>query len=637
MEGDRQSATTPAPRHPASADVRARVERFARARAARRALPDVAEILEDTEAREKRAETLRRELGRLSALQSSPDVLQAELARAGTSLDSALDALESDLFARIDRVDFPSLRAHLPRVVETQRREGIALLDVLLGDREGLPSRLGKVEYLVTLLSTEERDGRRQIVHDPVALTPTLARIGEEFSALTSASEIAVEIHQAASLDFDSTNPMRGLVRVRARKEALGLGRFSPEILRAVVTYNARMFNWIAATRDGSRASDAEIGDVLDDLYPGEPVDPVASARDADPNESTTTPSCAAGQDLGVDSAVLGSAELDQIVEAFRHRLLGGRIGTCGPERIALALDETRIDALEREAILATTPTNMQAVVARVAVVGLMLRDRGAIQPELLDLGITQTELSNNWVVELERLLGRLVSRLVAADGQYELAGALSGIKAKHLLAARSAARLEGGVPNVGAASMDASSTRIADGSRLAREAALTLSDGSAQNGRYRANERARSGASALSDLTSMLRRRPVLAIGLVVALIAAGVVLTRQPAGTASTLRNRDLARISQHISSAYRSDRGQGGLLIGRVDASFDRLDPAARSEALVTLTERLGKEGIREAMLYDERGALRVHITNGVVRKPLPPSTPPVARAPTSIAEI
>ncbi len=75
----------------------------------------------------------------------------------------------------------------------------------------------------------------------------------------------------------------------------------------------------------------------------------------------------------------------------------------------------------------------------------------------------------------------------------------------------------------------------------------------------------------------------------------------------------------------------------MIGRVYASFDRLDPGARSEAVVRLTEQLRKEGIREAMLYDEQGVLRVHIANGVVRKPLPPSTPPAARAKASISEI
>lgn len=629
MDGDHEPGAATADTHPAGASLRARIERFARLRAAHRALPVCAECLEGAEARENRADALRQDLGRLTALGDSPEALESSWTRGAASIDACLDEMESDLLARVDRLDFPTLRAHLPRAVETHRREGIALLDVVLGERQGLPRRLGKVEYLVTLLSTEQRDGRRQIVHDPVALTPGIGQLAQESSTLRDAREIAVEIHQAASLDFDATSPIRSLARIRARKEALGIGLFSPEVLRAVVTYNARMFNWILSASDVSRASDAEIREVLDELYPAESMPPhPASPIGSHPLDDASAVAEAGA--LAGGASVLGSAEVGEILAALRRRLRGERIGACGVERIALALDESRLDALEREAILADSPSRLHAVVARVAVVGLMLRDRGAIQPELLDLGITQTELANQWVVELERALGSLVAELIAEGGQYKLAGELSGIKTKHLLAARSAVRLEQGPAAGGAPACDPSEAAGAE-ARPGRGAAARRAGGKSQRGLAGGDCEPRSWPWAA--VAREVRGRPALAFALVTIAIVAGIAVARAPSGAVATLRARELSRISPHVASAYRSDAGRGGLLIGRLDASFEKLDADARAEALAEMKSQLRREGLREAMLYDEKGALRVHIANGTIRRPLPASDAAAARRPAT----
>lgn len=622
MEGHPEPDSATAGELPARLALRARIERFARSRAAHRALPVSAGSLEEAAEAERRADALRQDLGRLSALGDASEAFDSAWTGAVRSVDERLDAMDSDVLARVDRLDFPSLRAHLPRAIEAHRREGIALLDVMLGDRDGLPGRLDKVEYLVTLLSTEEMDGRRQIVHDPVTLTAGLARLVQEVPTPPDARAIAVEIHQAASLDFDATSPIRGLARIRARKRELGPGRFSPDVLRAIVTYNARMFNWIHSTGDASRASDAAIEEILDGPHPADPSAPwSAGAVGSEPRVEASA--SAEDEASGAGSSALRSGEVREILAALRRRLQGERIGAQAPERIALALDASRLDTLERDAILADPPSRIDAVVARVAVVGLMLRDRGAIQPELLDLGITQTELTHHWVVELERALGRLVGEVLAEGGQYALAGSLSGIKTKHLLAARSAVRLEQGVavdaPSGGDASI-AVAGGIGGASARADRKVAPRRKGDAPRSRRIALE-SETGQRVGTSAWLILRSHPVFAGALAAAALAALVVLVRGPAGDVSTLRTRELARISPHVVSAYRSDGGRGRLLIGRIDPAFEKLDADERLQALTEMGERLRREGLREAMLYDDEGALRIHIADGTLRRPKP----------------
>ncbi|MBJ22666.1 MAG: hypothetical protein GY910_12730 [bacterium] len=76
--------------------------------------------------------------------------------------------MEEELLKQFDALDFVALRAGIPRSVATHRHEGVALLVTLLGARAALLGRLPRVEYLITMLSTEEADHRRNIVTTPL-------------------------------------------------------------------------------------------------------------------------------------------------------------------------------------------------------------------------------------------------------------------------------------------------------------------------------------------------------------------------------------------------------------------------------------------------------------------------------------
>jgi len=598
--------------------LRARIERFAALRAASRALPVSAGAFDQIVRWEAGADGIRRSLERLAEHQDEPETLAELLARDAGSLDDRLEGMASDILARLDEIDFPGLRAHLPRVVESHRREGLALLDVLLLERGDRGTRLGKIEYLVTLLATEVHDGRRTIAHDPVGLTPALRRLAMGAST-RAAGDVAIEIHQAASLDFDSEDPMRSLARLRMRKQELGLGRFAPEILRAIVTYNARMFNWIESTTDSSRTSDSVVEEMLASAaeFDGDP--PPSGAPDPAAGRSSSGPID------GGESAVFRSAELAAIVAAFRLRLQGRRIGAGGAERVALALDESHLDSLERESILADPRSPMQRVVAYFAVVGLMLRDRGAIQPELLDLGVTQAELANEWMGELERATDGVVSALLThRDGaRYDLAGVVSGIRTKHLLASRSVVRLERGPSAVTGSSASDPGEACATSRERARILRAAAADVGGRTDPSPGESRGIGSGQAVASARSIGRKRLVHAALAAVLVAAAAVALWRPPSGTTATLGAQELSRLSRHLVSAYRSDRGAGRLLVGRVDAAFERLDPVARAEAVAALMAQLRRASIREAMLYDARGVMQVHYAGGALRvAPAPP---------------
>lgn len=600
--------------------LRMRIARFARVRSAHRALPATAEAIDAVARREAQADEIRI---RLSALLRSGVVNEASVTTSGgdpVSLDSAIASMEEDVLRRMDCLDFPALRASIPRAVETHRHEVIALLEVLLGDRSGLPGRLGKVEYLVTILATEEIDGRRHIVHDPASLTPLVASFADVGASRGVVSEAAVELYQAASLDFDDPDPSASLRRIRARKESLGLARLSPELLRAVVTYNARMFNWVVSCADSSRESDEIIGDML-----ASSVDLAAKGGTA--LDGTRSADAELVMDTRGEGSAFDSSALAAILAALRQRLQGASLGSGAAERIARALDQSLLDQLERDSIATESRSRRQEVVARTAVVGLILRDRGAVQPELLDLGITQTEITHHWLVELDRAIGSLVSEAVAENGGYQLGQTLFEIKTKYLTAPRSALKGELGRqardPSQATVAADAISGKL-EASRLTREAVATLGM-STTNGSPRGSTDAAVG-TGLIDLTARGPARRAVAFAAVLGLALLAFSWIHGEPSEVATLRANELSRTSPYLVSAYRSDQGRGGLLIGRVDPAYARLLPRDRIEALDQMALQFRDQGVREAMLYDSRGGLQIHYADGRIRRPDRDSAPP-----------
>ena len=584
--------------------ARTLAERFTRLRAAHRALPSTASDLQERNDRESRAESLRAELMQLLETQGSPE----QIAAARQPLASRLDVMEEELLRRFDLIEFVSLRATIPRSVESHRREVIALLEALLEAREGLIKRLSKVEYLITMLSTEEVEGRRNIKHDPVRLTPMLEDFSVEGLDPSEADTIAGELFQIAALDVDTESPIRVLRSVRSRKESIGLGCLCPNVIRAIVTYNVRMFNHVECAADVSRASD----EMLDRLFGSEvcPEEPEESPK-ASPGIPVERPRIEQSVSRETTS-VFESRELCVVIDALSRRLRGVSIGSCTSERIALILDIGTLEKIERDALKSVERNPLERLLACTVVVGLVLRDMGAVESQFLELGVSIQDLSPSWMRELNARLGEVVSQNLTSD--YELSSKLSGIKAKHFLTPMSRLNAK---QRESAGAGEAGTVKTRD---VAFDAPLEA----------KPSEKARQTAAESFGLAGFRQwaveamerlAAPVAAMALIILLGFLVAYRMGPPKSTVGILDSADLSTLSRFVESAYRSEAGRGPLLIGRVQPAFAELGQNRQIEEANKLSARLEGIGVREAMLYDSQGRLRVHYADGDLRRPAP----------------
>jgi hypothetical protein len=598
--------------------LRRRMERFARLRSAQRALPTAAVDLQESEDREDRANFLRLDLKRLAEAEGTSQELTSQLSEAQDVLDAKLDEMEGEVRTQFDLVEFASLRATIPRSVETHRHEVLALLETLLEDRDRLLDRLPKVEYLITMLSTEEVEQRRNIVHDPVALTPLLTNFEEGDMDPVEADSIAAELYQVASLDADRENPLTILRSVRSRKESIGLGCLSPMVLRAVVTYNARMFNCVESVRDTSRASD-EILEELLGISSGPEIESERGNYAGGLDESDEIWANIGGAEK--PTSVFDSQPLASVMDALCRRQRGVPIGSCASERVALVLDISSLDPIELVALMAEERDDLQELLARTTVVGLVLRDLGAVQVHLVELGLPESDLTSSWVQELNSLLGQKIAERIKDADQYELTSTLSGIKAKYLLAPMSALNAAKGRAVAG--DVVGADDAAEEMRQVSREALLDSATGATSSVREASGgipQAAEPSTSRWRNRQRMTLIAAAVPLFVMLGLMTSNFILAEKP--TVETITVNGLGKLSPFISSAYRSEHGKGNLLIGRVDKQFAGLSKTERYAETEEMRARCQELGIRDAMIYDESGRLKIHIASNRIRLPHAP---------------
>jgi hypothetical protein len=192
-------------------EVHGRVRRFAQLRSVRRVLaPSVREL--QKEAQSDLGRTLREALQRLSSQAANIDVPNEGdrflFSSSLETIDHELDETAIKLLDYATHIDSAQLRATLPRVHERHPSDVVALLELLIEDREQILSRMPVIEYLVTLLATEERDGRRMISKDPATISPLLRSLAAERASqnVVDTQGFELELYEASGLDAsDST------------------------------------------------------------------------------------------------------------------------------------------------------------------------------------------------------------------------------------------------------------------------------------------------------------------------------------------------------------------------------------------------------------------------------------------------
>ncbi len=343
------------------------------------------------------------------------------------AVDAELMVRGEELRELTDQIPLVQLRASLPTVARRRRFDVVSLLDLLIQDQARIFERMVPFDYLITMLATEEHDGKRWVANDPVGLTPRLRFLCDRAQSMYGDEAVGVEQEFfAAAAPYGSHGDLNGLIaRMRKRKNGLGHLIFVPGVLRAIITYNVAISNLIEEEMLlAKRDSDHEILG-WEEFAEREFGFADVSERAAD---WAGTPDA--------DAANAGSVfESPGVVEVVKAMIAaGGRPsrGVSAAERVAARMDFTQLGDAVREQLSQIDAGREEQIVGLSIAVGLMIRSALESSLDLRELGIAPDRLQEDWVQELDGALDELVSEKIAAD-EPEVACALSEIKTRFL------------------------------------------------------------------------------------------------------------------------------------------------------------------------------------------------------------
>ena len=99
-----------------------------------------------------------------------------------------------------------------------------------------------------------------------------------------------------------------------------------------------------------------------------------------------------------------------------------------------------------------------------------------------------------------------------------------------------------------------------------------------------------------------------LLELMIVVAILGA-LALAKALLWDAGRFGGDELARVSPFLSSGVRSEGGSGSAFVGKVHSAWFELEDAQQTQAAVALVQQLRERGVREVMVYDGTGRLRI----------------------------
>jgi hypothetical protein len=547
----------------AAAEIRRRAERFASLRGAQRALSRAVHPRELAETNQQARQLVIR-LQELSgrARSSGEETLDRE-ALAG--IDAMLDEASHRLLAVLDRIDIAALRSTVPPLLAEHPEHVRGLVDVLAEGELSNDEDMRKLEYLVTLLCTEERDGRRVLVREPAAASARLRQAARERGGSEAdADELERRLGDAiARLLHGSADA--GAIRdeMRQLKEQSGLGLLHPRVLTAAVAYNVAMSNQVVGLVDGSLSIDRLAEDLLEDADPD-----AASATSSTPTVTTLDP--------------LGSTSFETLIQAFRGRVTGAEGGPLEARRI---VDACALDGLSPTELESFEPDedDQAARLTRSAVIlGLVCRNIEAVDTPLRALGLDPDLLMNDSVARVADEMTGLARKLFA-DSEYDAAFHLSEIKTRNL--AKLASRSQGVGPSGGVATR--SSARLA-------LAASSVPSGAGSSG------------------TSVRR----LWLGALAVAGLLGAILWLASGWSSTLYAPEDLARVSPFLESGYRAEQAGQPVFVGRLHPSWDYLGTAERREVAELIGRSFESVGVPAVTLSDEVRRRQVEWLDGTL---------------------
>lgn len=500
----------------------------------------------------------------LQALSSSAAAAADDQPRGGPSQE-ALEQIRCGLkeqtgrtLAVLEGIKLPQLRASIPLLSQQHPEEVCGLVDVLLSG--GLPGDKGlrTLEYLITMLSTEEKSGRRVVVREPSQVTARLRQLASQrLQGDDSQCAIAERFIEDAMLELFNDGELGEIRdRVRSYKEELGGDVLQPRILAAAVAYNTTMWNRVAAEIDSSRS--------IEQL-----------------TEGLLAPDSAATSATHSDPEVLGSETFRRLVTALTARIVGRE----SSDKLACqAAQQLTLESIRGEdADLFEADESDEAIwLMRVAVtVGLVLKHRPDVEDILGAMGIDIELLAHEGVDELIAHMTELARKRFAASN-YAEAFRLSDVKT-HSLAAHAAWRRASG-PLVGPAQ-----PRESPG------------DGQSKDSGW------------LAWLQRSLQSGPILLIALVV--VAGFLIFPRAGRDDAASARAA-LAEISPFLVHGQHSQDTNPPRFLGKLGRTWDYLGTPERHEVTRAIGEHFAILGTPRVTLTDLRDQVVASYNNGKV---------------------
>jgi hypothetical protein len=471
------------------------------------------------------------------------------------------------------------------------------LLDLMLGaelrGQDGTRKRIPSIDYLITLLCGAGSD---QPLQDPVQLTPRLhelcERSGVEYDPRLP--EIEAEFFHAADMYEADTREEQTLRALQTRKAELGSSYFRPQVLRAIVTYNTALLQRINEEALASQDWGS--------------LPPVAK----EPQREVS---------------VWDTPALPQIAEALRRRVAGIAPELSAIDRIAWCLDLEYPTVDERRALLADSAPPPDDLTGIVILVGLLCRSSVVLEDEFPAIGVTATQLFGAWVPELSEALQQKVD-LGISGADYREACILSELKTRYLYASMAELRREDRFPVPGS---DTAGAAGATGMTKAARAAGAVASGAAAPGAAASglvNTAPTAGTAkpiireALLDAQTDApkNRRPAGKIWPVRRLAAIGVAIAGALlvfamgrgflwGGDSARFSRDQLDQVSPYLSHGDRSGKGLGPAFVGEIRDSWSTLEPTDQMLVATDLVEALRENGVRDVMIYDDNGNLRI----------------------------
>ena len=412
-----------------NSDIRRRVQLFSSLRAGQRALARCIHPSQVAPLRQRGRQVL---IG-LQALGAATrdgqdekdDDQLAALEETLQEVDGLISEQTAETLEIIQRLEFDQLRATGRRLSLNHPEEVAALVDVMLqGDLED-NKILRLIEYLATMMCSEEWNGRLTVVGEASDATPGLRQLARD---LREREEIlpgaAVKVLGEAEASLIHGDDLRGTRdAMRDYKEKLGRHFLHPRILDAVVSYNTAMWNQVAAQVETSLGIDQLADDLLSDLSQED--------RAADRAlEDAARPA----------TGFRASDGFRRLVDAFGARLAKQEISDAEAGRIVSRFELDGIRPSEIEAFEAQPSTSAQNLIRDAVVLARVIRAGTEIDDMLQSLELDAAVLEVQAVEELTSDMN-LAARELFAQSRYNDAFALSEVKTRNLISLARARR----------------------------------------------------------------------------------------------------------------------------------------------------------------------------------------------------